>query len=74
MSHVCDSSCAHTVDVGYCHTLVEVGGECRPDCPHPDHVEYDPEFAAQAQRDAKFDVGFMRRRLSQDMPDGGWAL
>lgn len=38
MSHVCDSSCAHTVDVGYVHVLVEPGGECTPTCPHPAHA------------------------------------
>lgn len=26
----------HTIDVGYVHTLTD-DGECRPDCPHPDH-------------------------------------
>lgn len=36
-THSCDERCAHTVDVGYVHTLTEVGGPCRADCPHPDH-------------------------------------
>ena len=27
----------HTIDVGFVHTLVEPGGECRADCPHPEH-------------------------------------
>jgi hypothetical protein len=32
----CDDSCAHTIDVGYVHTLTD-DGVCRADCPHPDH-------------------------------------
>jgi hypothetical protein len=38
MGHVCDPSCAHTINVGYVHTPVEPGGPCRPFCPHPDHT------------------------------------
>lgn len=37
MSHVCHDTCAHTVSVGYVHTLTVPGGPCRADCPHPDH-------------------------------------
>ncbi len=38
--HVCDSSCAHTIDVGYVH--IQTGtGMCIASCPHPDHKSCD---------------------------------
>jgi hypothetical protein len=37
-AHVCDSSCAHTIDIGYVHTPDDQG-VCLPTCPHPHHKD-----------------------------------
>jgi hypothetical protein len=50
--HVCDDTCAHTVDIGYVHTLTEAGGPCRADCPHPDHRQMPGRTPTAAQQKA----------------------